>query len=221
MKKLIIAQANGAMSAHTVTDEDFDALNNASFAIAFGKLFYVFSDANDDEVIYKAIPVYVMGVPMVVNAEVTPVTFNEVKPGASEETSPEVASKAGKLAGMSLDDMVEAIHGPDDTEFHSMVVSVAASALTQAMPRTPDGPIPFPKGPGGEIPMAISDLFFNHEHPEYDQIRSNQSPKTASENKHTRAALRKDAEEFASSMASAGHIGLDPDMLVNDFFERL
>lgn len=63
--------------------------------------------------------------------------------------------------------------------------------------------------------IKLSDLFFNHEHPEYDALRrgSDNDPEGNPD-----AALRKDADTFA---ADYPEFGKDGDWYAKDFFRRL
>jgi hypothetical protein len=62
---------------------------------------------------------------------------------------------------------------------------------------------------------AISDLFFNYDHPDYDAL-----PEDASE-EDADAALLKAAEEFAASCKSAFGVNIDTAALVEDFKGRV
>lgn len=68
---------------------------------------------------------------------------------------------------------------------------------------------------------AMSDLFFNYDHPNYRASRTsedlNHGPDTEAE---VKAALRLDAEDFVNTLHLATGFILDPDELVADYFER-
>lgn len=61
----------------------------------------------------------------------------------------------------------------------------------------------------------LSDLFFNHEHPEYDRMFTNDDLPSRAE---TEEALRKDADEFAENFPEFGKSG---EWYTEDFFRRL
>lgn len=223
MKKLILAALDGTMSEHELASADeLDALDSNEYVIFVGSTPYTFHDASDDEIIYRARDVRVLiGVK---TSDMAVMQWSAIEPDqvpGGETTSTEVASLAGSLMGMTQEEFNSTVINGDDTELFRAVKSIAASALTQALPRGPVPPADFPRSKAG-LPLAVSDLFFNYEKNQFDAVRRNLSEKVdPSDSKDARAALRRDAEEFANSMAAAGTTGIDPDDLVSDFFDRL
>lgn len=72
---------------------------------------------------------------------------------------------------------------------------------------------------------SFSDLFFNHEHPNFDKARRLDRKEDGSlvdtEGALDEfAELRKDAEEFIETLKSATGYSLDPDELVADYLAR-
>lgn len=63
---------------------------------------------------------------------------------------------------------------------------------------------------------AMSDLFFNYDHPNYREACASEDLPEAG----TKAALRLDAEDFVNTLHLATGFILDPDELVADYFER-
>lgn len=59
----------------------------------------------------------------------------------------------------------------------------------------------------------VSDLFFNHEHPTYNSLFGDDKEPPTRE--RIRAAIRKDADDFAASF------GGDPEWYADDFMKRL
>ena len=71
---------------------------------------------------------------------------------------------------------------------------------------------------------ALSDLFFNHDHPAFDALSTPTAPgkKVAPlDPSDMHAALMKDAEGFASLCAQAFGVDVKPAALVVDFLRRL
>lgn len=71
---------------------------------------------------------------------------------------------------------------------------------------------------------AVSDLFFNHEHPRYDALLAEHNRKkqpTSPEYDDVEAALRQDAAEFATLVNDAFGIELDAEALAADCHRRI
>lgn len=69
-----------------------------------------------------------------------------------------------------------------------------------------------------EVRMAsFSDLFFNYDHPEWENAKESH----ADDPEAMTAGLRADAEDFIGTLASATGYSLDADELVADFIGRL
>lgn len=63
--------------------------------------------------------------------------------------------------------------------------------------------------------VKLSDLFFNHEHPEYDRLFKEKKPPTRDQMED---ALLKDANEFSNQFPE---FGKDGTWYYHDFFRRL
>jgi len=63
---------------------------------------------------------------------------------------------------------------------------------------------------------TVSDLFFNHTHPTYDALFSEEAAKGGGpSHQQQRAAIRKDADDFADQF------GGDPEWYAEDFLKRV
>jgi hypothetical protein len=71
-----------------------------------------------------------------------------------------------------------------------------------------------------DIPTAVSDLFFNHEHPEYEKCWEASDSDAGPSDLEARVALTADATEFAKSIEAAFGVRYDPEALAIDCITR-